>query len=189
MSAEVTPGGGGDRGEAGRGVRRGSAGGLRRRGSGTRVTESYEVTRPVTLFGWVIIGVVYGNKEIRLRQAAVSSPADFLLWLFAEYGPWEWQGGDPQRVRRDCDKLVGLADAWRSADPGLSVAGYADRLRRMIAEQPREPVPIAPCTRNHSFSVTLGDTEQTGGIVCSKSGFYRRFVALGPCDCSRGKQR
>jgi Polyketide cyclase / dehydrase and lipid transport len=34
-------------------------------GSGTRVTESYEVTRPVTLFGWFIIGVLYGNKDRR----------------------------------------------------------------------------------------------------------------------------
>ncbi len=32
-------------------------------GSGTRVTESYEVTRPVTLFGWFIISVIYGNKD------------------------------------------------------------------------------------------------------------------------------
>lgn len=34
-------------------------------GSGTRVTESYQVTRPVTLFGWFIIGVLYGNKDRR----------------------------------------------------------------------------------------------------------------------------
>jgi hypothetical protein len=34
-------------------------------GSGTRVTESYEVTRPVTLLGWFIIGVLYGNKDRR----------------------------------------------------------------------------------------------------------------------------
>jgi Polyketide cyclase / dehydrase and lipid transport len=34
-------------------------------GSGSRVTESYEVTRPVTLFGWFIIGVLYGNKDRR----------------------------------------------------------------------------------------------------------------------------
>ncbi len=34
-------------------------------GSGTRVTESYEVTRPLTLFGWFIIGVLYGNKDRR----------------------------------------------------------------------------------------------------------------------------
>ena len=33
--------------------------------SGTRVTESYTVTRPVTLFGWFIIGVLYGNKDRR----------------------------------------------------------------------------------------------------------------------------
>jgi hypothetical protein len=32
-------------------------------GSGTRVTESYEVIRPLTLFGWFIIGVIYGNKD------------------------------------------------------------------------------------------------------------------------------
>lgn len=34
-------------------------------GSGTLVTESYDVTRPVTLFGWFVIGVVYGNKDRR----------------------------------------------------------------------------------------------------------------------------
>jgi hypothetical protein len=34
-------------------------------GTGTRVTESYEVTQPVTLFGWFIIGVLYGNKDRR----------------------------------------------------------------------------------------------------------------------------
>ena len=34
-----------------------------REGSGTRVAESYEVTRPVTLFGWFVIGVIYRNKD------------------------------------------------------------------------------------------------------------------------------
>lgn len=34
-------------------------------GSGTRVTESYDVTRPVRLFGWFVIGVLYGNKDRR----------------------------------------------------------------------------------------------------------------------------
>jgi hypothetical protein len=34
-------------------------------GSGARVTESYTVERPVTLFGWFIIGVLYGNKDRR----------------------------------------------------------------------------------------------------------------------------
>lgn len=34
-------------------------------GTGTTVTESYEVTRPVTMFGWFIIGVIYGNKDRR----------------------------------------------------------------------------------------------------------------------------
>lgn len=33
--------------------------------TGTRVTESYEVTTPVTLFGWFIISVIYGNKDRR----------------------------------------------------------------------------------------------------------------------------
>lgn len=33
--------------------------------SGTRVAESYEVTRPVSLFGWFVIGVLYGNKDRR----------------------------------------------------------------------------------------------------------------------------
>jgi uncharacterized protein YndB with AHSA1/START domain len=34
-------------------------------GSGTRVAESYEVTRPVSLFGWFVISVVYGQKDRR----------------------------------------------------------------------------------------------------------------------------
>jgi hypothetical protein len=34
-------------------------------GSGTLVTESYEVTSPVALVGWFIIGVLYGNKDRR----------------------------------------------------------------------------------------------------------------------------
>lgn len=34
-------------------------------GSGARVTESYQVTRPVILFGWFIIGVIYGNRDRR----------------------------------------------------------------------------------------------------------------------------
>lgn len=34
-------------------------------GTGTRVTEAYQVTRPVTLFGWFVIGVLYGNKDRR----------------------------------------------------------------------------------------------------------------------------
>lgn len=34
-------------------------------GSGTRVTESYEVTRPLTLGGWFIIGVLFGLKDRR----------------------------------------------------------------------------------------------------------------------------
>jgi len=33
--------------------------------SGTRVTESYEVTRPVSRFGWFVIGVLYGQKDRR----------------------------------------------------------------------------------------------------------------------------
>ena len=34
-------------------------------GTGTRVTESYEVIRPVQLMGWFIISVLYGNKDRR----------------------------------------------------------------------------------------------------------------------------
>ncbi|WP_435769967.1 SRPBCC family protein [Nocardioides sp. SYSU DS0651] len=34
-------------------------------GTGTRVTESYEVVRPVPLFGWFVIGWVYGNTDRR----------------------------------------------------------------------------------------------------------------------------
>lgn len=34
-------------------------------GEGTRVTESYEVTHPLTVLGWFIIGVLYGRKDRR----------------------------------------------------------------------------------------------------------------------------
>jgi hypothetical protein len=34
-------------------------------GTGTRVTESYEVTSPIKLFGWFVISVLYGNKDRR----------------------------------------------------------------------------------------------------------------------------
>lgn len=36
-----------------------------REGAGTRVTESYEVTRPVSLFGWFVIGVLFGRNDRR----------------------------------------------------------------------------------------------------------------------------
>ena len=38
---------------------------LEPQGTGTLVTESYEVTRPVSLFGWFVISVIYGNKDRR----------------------------------------------------------------------------------------------------------------------------
>ena len=34
-------------------------------GDGTRVTESYEVTRPITRVGWFVIAVLYGRKDRR----------------------------------------------------------------------------------------------------------------------------
>ena len=34
-------------------------------GTGTRVTESYEVTKPLPLVGWFLIGTVYGLKDRR----------------------------------------------------------------------------------------------------------------------------
>lgn len=39
-------------------------------GNGTRVTESYEVTEPITALGWFIIGGLYGHRDRRtgLRQ-------------------------------------------------------------------------------------------------------------------------
>jgi len=32
-------------------------------GTGTRVIESYEVTKPLKLFGWFVIGTIYGMKD------------------------------------------------------------------------------------------------------------------------------
>jgi hypothetical protein len=34
-------------------------------GTGTRVTESYEVTKPLPLIGWFLIGTIYGLKDRR----------------------------------------------------------------------------------------------------------------------------
>jgi hypothetical protein len=34
-------------------------------GDGTRLTESYEVTRPITRIGWFIIGTLFGGKDRR----------------------------------------------------------------------------------------------------------------------------
>jgi hypothetical protein len=34
-------------------------------GTGTRVTESYEVTQPLPLIGWFLIGTIYGLKDRR----------------------------------------------------------------------------------------------------------------------------
>ena len=44
-------------------------------GTGTRVIESYEVTKPLTLFGWFIIGTVFGLKDRRtdLRKSMEAS--------------------------------------------------------------------------------------------------------------------
>lgn len=38
---------------------------LAARGDGTLVTQSYEVTRPITVVGWFVIGVVFGHKDRR----------------------------------------------------------------------------------------------------------------------------
>ena len=34
-------------------------------GSGTRVTESYEVTRPISVLGWFVIGWLFGRRDRR----------------------------------------------------------------------------------------------------------------------------
>lgn len=44
-------------------------------GTGTRMTESYEVIRPISTFGWFIIDTVYGMKDRRtdLRASMAAS--------------------------------------------------------------------------------------------------------------------
>lgn len=44
-------------------------------GSGTRVVESYEVTKPISAFGWFILGTLYGLKDRRaeLRESMARS--------------------------------------------------------------------------------------------------------------------
>ena len=39
-------------------------------GTGTRVTESYEVTKDLTVVGWFIIGTLYGRKDRRTEMRA-----------------------------------------------------------------------------------------------------------------------
>jgi plastocyanin len=39
-------------------------------GTGTRVVESYEVTKPLRLMGWFIIGTLYGMKDRRAELRA-----------------------------------------------------------------------------------------------------------------------
>ncbi len=39
-------------------------------GGGTRLTESYEVTRPVSRLGWFIIGRLYGSRDRRAELRA-----------------------------------------------------------------------------------------------------------------------
>jgi hypothetical protein len=50
-------------------------------GTGTRVTESYEVTRPLRLMGWFIIGTLYGLKD---RQADLRASMEATLARLAE---------------------------------------------------------------------------------------------------------
>jgi hypothetical protein len=49
--------------------------------TGTTVTESYAVVRPLTLVGWFVIGVLYGRKD---RQAELRASMDKTLERIAE---------------------------------------------------------------------------------------------------------
>lgn len=56
-----------------------------REGTGTRVHESYEVTKKLTLFGWFIIGTLYGNKDRRSElRASMLATLDRLAELTAK---------------------------------------------------------------------------------------------------------
>jgi hypothetical protein len=50
-------------------------------GTGTVVTESYAVVRPLTLVGWFIIGVLYGRKD---RQTELRASMNSTLERIAE---------------------------------------------------------------------------------------------------------
>ena len=76
-------------------------------------------------------------------RSLLLAPGDFLLWLAGASGLLQWwrATGDRQALR-DFDRLVALAGDWRGQEPGLTLAGYAERLRKRIDEQPREPIPV-----------------------------------------------
>jgi hypothetical protein len=50
-------------------------------GTGTRVTETYEVTKPLRLMGWFIIGTLYGLKD---RQGDLRTSMEATLARLAE---------------------------------------------------------------------------------------------------------
>lgn len=55
---------------------------------GTRVTESYEVTKPLTIVGWFIIGTLYGMKDRQgeMRRSMVAT-LDRLAEVATESAP------------------------------------------------------------------------------------------------------
>jgi superfamily I DNA/RNA helicase len=96
--------------------------------------------RPFTLARLEAFRALFAAARAR---ALVLTPPDFLTWLFGAAGlrqRWR-QMGEPQALR-DLDKLVGLADRWSTERPGMTVAGYATRLRQQVTEQPEEPAPV-----------------------------------------------
>ncbi|MDQ5851412.1 MAG: ATP-dependent helicase [Chloroflexota bacterium] len=81
--------------------------------------------------------------SVARARSLLLAPSDFLAWLSAASGLEEWwRSSADYQALRDLDKLVALADEWRGAQPGLSVAGYAAQLRKRVVEQPPEPVPV-----------------------------------------------
>ena len=81
--------------------------------------------------------------EAARARALVFAPPDFLSWLFGAAGLRQWwrEMGEPQALR-DLDKLEDLADRWSTERPGMTVAGYAARLRKHVTEQPEEAAPV-----------------------------------------------
>lgn len=56
-------------------------------GAGTRVTESYEVTRPISRMGWFIIGRLFGSRDRRAELRAGMETTLQRLAAAAEHRP------------------------------------------------------------------------------------------------------
>jgi len=107
-------------------------------GTGTRVTESYEVTRKLTIVGWFIIGTLYGLKDRRSDlRASMLATLDRLAEITAPA----------------CNPARSTAKAARAyADGGLITRLASPLLSPILGPGNRRTSAEAACTPVTAFS-------------------------------------